>query len=87
MEIQRHYVMVKHRTFIGMLFIADHVLLFHRRRSSFVPFLLLLSLALHTPFLLFFSLKMEAEKLAQEKTEIQRQYIMVRFPFSTLPLK
>ena len=27
---------------------------------------------------LFFSLKMEAEKLAQEKTEIQRQYIMVR---------
>ena len=29
------------------------------------------------PFSLFSSLKMEAEKLAQEKTEIQRQYIMV----------
>ena len=27
----------------------------------------------------FFSLKLECDKLAQEKTEIQRQYIMVSF--------
>ena len=30
---------------------------------------------------IYFSLKLECEKLAQEKTEIQRQYIMVSFPF------
>ena len=30
----------------------------------------------------FCSLKLECEKLAQEKTEIQRQYIMVSFYFS-----
>ena len=30
-----------------------------------------------TVFFLYFSLKLECEKLAQEKTEIQRQYIMV----------
>ena len=32
----------------------------------------------------YFSLKLECEKLAQEKTEIQRQYIMVSFSFHSV---
>lgn len=30
-------------------------------------------------FALFFSLKLECEKLASEKTEMQRHYVMVRY--------
>ena len=36
---------------------------------------------------LVFSLKLECEKLAQEKTEIQRQYIMVSFKVCLIIIK
>ena len=48
--------------------------------SSYPPWFFLHVAAIMIIFCTYFfsSLKMEAEKLAQEKTEIQRQYIMVR---------
>ena len=53
---------------------------FLRQRITLLTFVVLLSLfaVVVSVFVFSFSLKLDCEKLVQEKTEMQRHYVMVR---------